>query len=238
MTDSTNRAPQSAKTRDAERAGSILLETLLVLPLYLVALGGMLWIGDIKLARQKLVVSDRYAAWNAGNRHRSSKSGIDGEIRHAFFRFEEIGRQSLAGVAYEGGEAIAWSAPVGAAVTLRMAMPEWTRGWLAGSALWSAAAAPAGAETLTGRRVEQASRHVVLMRNRYGEAAYRSPRWLPAMLADWSRPWDEYVWREPWPATDDLKGMSADGLRPYTRAPSGPAGYEHRRHGGYVRWSD
>lgn len=219
------------------RGGSILMETLLVLPLFMVVLGGMFWIGDIKLARQKLMMADRYAAWNAGNRHRSGKGGIDGEIRNAFFRQAEIGDQSLTGAEYECGESVGWSAFVAATARARIAMPEWTRGWLAGSPEWERVQSPVATETLTGRVVGDRGRHVVLMRNRFGENAYRNPRWSPRMLADWSMPWDPFVWREFWPGVGDMKALPPTALLSRW-SPSGPPGYEHRRHGAYIGWSD
>ena len=218
--------------------GSILLETLLVLPLYLVVLGGMFWIGDIKLARQKLVAADRYAAWNAGNRHRLDKGGIENEMQTAFFLEAEVGDQDLVATVYEGGLSTGWSAPVGSTAVLRMRMPEWTRGWLAGSPGWEGVAGLEPSETVVGRSVPQQSRHAVLMRTRFGSRAFRSPDWTARMLADFGRPWDPHVWNEPWPALEELAAMPASGLLFPATGPPGPPGYEHERHPAYIEWSD
>ncbi len=219
------------------RGGSILMETLLVMPLYLVVLGGMFWIGDIKLARQKLMIADRYAAWNAGNRHRNFKERIDGEIRDAFFRQSDIGNQTLAATEYECGESIGWSAFVAATARANIAMPEWTKGWLSGSPAWDGIPSIETTETLTGRVIGYRGRHVTLTRTRFGEQAYRSPRWSPRMLADWSRPWDPFVWHEFWPNVSDMEPLPPTSLIA-NWSPPGPPGYEHRRHGAYVGWSD
>ena len=41
--------------------GSVLLETVLAIPLYMILLGGVLWVGDLIVTRQQLVIADRPA---------------------------------------------------------------------------------------------------------------------------------------------------------------------------------
>ena len=66
------------KVFDKDR-GSILMETVLVIPLYLVVLSGIFWVGDLALLRSKSTFFDRFAAWSSGNRFaRSSRVGIGG----------------------------------------------------------------------------------------------------------------------------------------------------------------
>lgn len=53
------------------RSGSVLMETMLAIPVLLTLLGGVLWIGQLQLNRSRLLAADRYVVWNAANRHRS-----------------------------------------------------------------------------------------------------------------------------------------------------------------------
>jgi len=78
----------SGKTETLARdeRGSVLMETVIVIPLFIVLIGGTFWLGDLILAKQKLVVADRYAAWNAGNRHRGGTGGIQGKIKDNLFK--------------------------------------------------------------------------------------------------------------------------------------------------------
>lgn len=46
------------------QTGTILLETLLSLPLFMVLLGGVLWLGELSYSRHALLSGDRLAAWS------------------------------------------------------------------------------------------------------------------------------------------------------------------------------
>lgn len=59
----------SDRREDGARNGSVLMETVLVLPLLMVLLGGVMWLGQIQLNRVRLVEADRYVAWQRANRH-------------------------------------------------------------------------------------------------------------------------------------------------------------------------
>ena len=57
------------------------METILVIPVLLVVLGGVLWLGQLQINRARLLVADRHMAWNLANRHRfrnPSSSGAAG----------------------------------------------------------------------------------------------------------------------------------------------------------------
>ncbi len=65
--------------------GSVLLETILVIPLYIIILGGIMWIGDLTIVRQKALTADRYLAWNKGMMH-DGAGGIGlGNVQQLFF---------------------------------------------------------------------------------------------------------------------------------------------------------
>jgi hypothetical protein len=58
------------KRSENNRRGSVLMETILVIPVLLVLLGGVLWLGQLQINRARLLAADRYMAWNLANRHR------------------------------------------------------------------------------------------------------------------------------------------------------------------------
>jgi hypothetical protein len=218
------------------------METVMAIPLFLVLFGGIFWVGDLILARDKLVVADRYAAWNAGNRHRLDKGGIQGEIQDNFFDPNRVGDQPVEGIDYEAGPLDFWSTPFGATVRLKVVMPIWTRGWLSSSDWagegWTGARIPQEEVRYTGRAYEAVpatSHHVVYMRTLYGTMAHRT--WEPIELADKSRPWDGDVARSPWAMDGSLGGTSPGGLVTVPAPPNPPAGYEHDRHDRYEDWS-
>jgi len=47
------------------------MEFLLVIPVFLTLLGGLIWVGDLSLTRQKNMIAERYAAYNLANRYRA-----------------------------------------------------------------------------------------------------------------------------------------------------------------------
>jgi hypothetical protein len=217
--------------------GSILMETIMVLPLYVVMIGGIFWVGELCLAKNKLVMADRYAAWNAGNRHRVSKGGIQSEIQNTYFRKDEVGEQPIQMIGYEAWDPLKWSNPVGAVVLLTVFAPEWTKGWLAGSPGWPGVKPPPNSAMQQGRNAKgQLSQHVVFMRNRFSDYAYRSPYWTPKQLADWSLPWLTFVYEEEWPKVSYLHPMDPQSLIVQT-VPPAPPGYLHTRHPAYVDWA-
>lgn len=45
------------------------METVLVLPVLMVLLGGVMWLGQLQLNRARLLAADRFTSWNLANRH-------------------------------------------------------------------------------------------------------------------------------------------------------------------------
>ncbi len=225
------------RKRDA-REGVILMELVIAVALFVVMIGGTMWLGDIILAKCKLVSADRYAAWSGGNRHMLAKERIEQDIQEYLFPFENVGDQRVESVEYERGTPETWSTYFGARVDFMMFMPLWTEGWLRAGVAWDGAPALANLAVFTGRDPDAAdgpSHHAVLMRTPFSEIAYRT--WSPQELADWSLPWDWAVFQEDWPEVGDLAGTSAGELTFAPAAPPEPPGFEHERHEPYVEWS-
>lgn len=131
-----------------------------------------------------------------------------------------------------GGNQRLWCCPVGATVPLHMKMPEYTQGWLGAGVAWGASTQPAPDATIYGRDTDEDIRHVLLMRTPFGAKAYRT--WKPAELAHSSRPWDQRVYQEKWPAVSDLSDY--DGSTP--SPPSPPNNPDYERFGQWVTWSE
>ncbi len=106
------------------------METVLAIPLFMIMLGGIFWIGELMIARQKLVIADRYIAWNKGLRY-DDKGQIDsGTIRR--FYFSEPGGAPLQNhrVTSTQGTIVDnfdWSHAATGQAMLDMEMPDWTR---------------------------------------------------------------------------------------------------------------
>jgi len=72
-----NEAADKTVNREGDdRHGSVLMETVLAMPLLLVLLGGVMWLGQLQINRARLAVADRYIAWNVANRHRGIAHGV------------------------------------------------------------------------------------------------------------------------------------------------------------------
>ena len=67
------------------RRGSVLMEFVLVLPVYIVVMGGVLWIGMKSLDAINLRSADHWAVWSAGNRFQMRPPAILG-LRDMFPR--------------------------------------------------------------------------------------------------------------------------------------------------------
>jgi len=151
------------------RRGSILLETVLVIPLYMILLGGIFWLGDLILARQQLVTADRYVAWNKGMRH-DDRGKTDAGTVHRLFFADADGAPSRyhRPTAADGriDEVFDWSHKASGQVRLDMRMPEWTRYLFnAGEVMFGSGVPLEEAQGMQGRDKPD-QRHVVLMRTR------------------------------------------------------------------------
>lgn len=104
------------------QSGAVLLESVIAIPLYLLLIGGIMWIGQLIYDKQKLVISDRYVAWNAGNRHQSTL----GDAQRQFFDtggYDKVNSPA----SNKWGQGNWWHFVYGE-VSLEAKMPPWTRG--------------------------------------------------------------------------------------------------------------
>jgi hypothetical protein len=160
---------QKADGRGRSRQGSILLETILAIPLYMILLGGILWIGDLIVTRQQLVIADRYVAWNKGMRHDDRGQTDAGTVHRLFFAESNGSPSQYHRPAASDGRidgTFDWSHRASGQVRLDMRMPEWTRYLFnAGQVMYNSGVPLEEVSAMQGRDKPD-QRHVVLMRTK------------------------------------------------------------------------
>lgn len=211
---------------DTDR-GSILMETVLVIPLYLVVLSGIFWVGDLALLRSKSTFFDRFAAWSSGNRFaNASQSGIKNDLEQNFLQAARVGDQKVDKVNTAKRSSSVWSAIAGAAATVSVEPPVWTQGWRrAGVTMMESDADELQRTSLRSREIEDSFLHRVLMRT--GDT-YRDKAKARALAEKME--WQTRVYMAQWP-TEWIKGMSST-------ASGGKPCLNYDRHSMYVMWSE
>ena len=160
--------------------GSVLLETVIVIPLFMLLIGGIMWVGQLIYDKQKLVIADRYVAWNVGNRWNPGfgSGDMQGAVQQKFF--PDAVHDQVVVLSPVLGTVNRWWWEGFAGVNLNVTIPPWTLGWFAADAAINGRGTPASPVALQGRDVVSSSGnyegHVVIMRSdwtgstRYGSA--------------------------------------------------------------------
>ena len=142
------------------RDGSIMMETVIAIPIFMILLGGILWIGDLMVARQKLVMADRYSVWNYGCRY--NPGGYDaGTIHQRFFDSSDYKKPTKVETDKKEYD---WSLEAKGNVQLEMTMPDWTRFMFNAGSVMYGSGAPEETVKLVGRSL--GGGHMVLMRTK------------------------------------------------------------------------
>lgn len=105
--------------------GSVLMEFVLVLPVYMVALGGILWIGMRSLDATGLRSADRWGAWEAGGRFEMRIPAI-GALQSIFPRTSLIFTNSQRVLPTEES----YLQFIGAGAKIESSMPDFIESWL------------------------------------------------------------------------------------------------------------
>lgn len=147
--------------------GSVLMETIIAIPLYMVLLGGIFWLGDLMITRQQLVVADRYIAWNKGMRH-ADRGRIDNAAIHTLFFADADGNPSSyhKPISCNGriDEEYDWSHKASGQARFEQRMPEWTRYMFNAAQVMYDTGVPFEESGMQGRDKPD-QRHVVVMRS-------------------------------------------------------------------------
>lgn len=211
-----------------QETGSILMETVLVIPLYLALLSGIFWIGDLALLRSKSTFFDRFAAWGSGNRHQELSSGDSQKfLTDCFLSSSKVGQQRVDSVSTaKSPSAEVWSSIVGASSTVSIEPPVWTDAWRRSAlALMEGKDSPLPRTSFRSRETDRALLHRNIMRspNDFREKS------TPQSLAE-KQEWLSRVYYSKWPDEwTEQKISSVSGASPCMK---------YERFGAFVKWSE
>lgn len=178
------------------------METVLAIPLYMIVLGGIFWIGDLMVTRQQLVIADRYIAWNKGLRY-DDRGQIDAGTAHQLFFAEANGSPSQYHRPTAGDGKIDavydWSHKASGQVRLDMRMPEWTRYMFNAGQVMYESGVPLETATAMQGRDKPEQRHVVVMRTKEeAKSSYIRNKYGVGNSAQVAKKWRDIA-GEKWP---------------------------------------
>jgi len=135
--------------------GSVIMEFLMVLPIYFALMGGTFWIGELLLGRDDLLFSDRLAAVHWGVRHDRDSDKRNQNDHTMFTRqnmwlyWNSVSKALSVTQTRALRKNYVWAQTVGGNVSLYVPQPPWVQSWLHGhDEIWE--------KTLDGARTPQA----------------------------------------------------------------------------------
>ena len=113
------------KNAVAER-GSVLMETVLVLPLYIAFFSGIFMLGDLDSGRNRLTAGDRFAVWASGNRHADGDDDrVKSDTDAAFFPNGEFAEGTNLKAFSSANRKVDFYSVVRGASELKLVLPVW-----------------------------------------------------------------------------------------------------------------
>lgn len=190
------------KHETGQRNGAVLMETVIAIPLFMIFIGGVMWVGDLMVTRQQLVIADRYVAWNTGLRYDDKGKTDAGTVHKTFFTEANGAPSQYHKPSSSNGKVekdFDWSHAVSGQVRLGMRMPGWTRSMFnAGQVFYEAGVPLEQAQAMFGRD-EADQRHVVLMRTKKeAEPGYIRNKYGRKESGQVAKKWEE-ISDEKWP---------------------------------------
>lgn len=214
--------------KEKKERGSILMETVLVIPLYLALLSGIFWTGDLALLRSKSTFFDRFAAWGSGNRHEILSSGASRSLLNGhFLRFENVGQQSVDSIqTAESPSGNAWTFIAGAFTVVGIEPPVWTDAWRRSAlTMLEADDSPLHRTSFRSREIDAAFLHRNIMRVKNDFREKSTPQTLAEKLE-----WLSKIYYSPWPDEwTERKSAAVSGTS---------ACMKYERHDAFVQWSE
>ena len=203
-----SRNPEAERRRRFSRHGSILMEAVISMPLLMVIIGATLWLGDLTRGRSRSLATDRYAAWNRGNRlggANVSETAIWEEF------YERNPDQHVKKVDLKVKDS-GWYREVYGQVHTQFKMPQWTEGMVHAGTSWEADPVTKS-WTITGRD----DPHLIVMRGGEREDEKDKINWISEAMSPW------------WPGFGG--GGGGNG-------PSFAMQKAYERYPAFVRWSE
>ena len=106
--------------------GSVLMETILVIPVYIAFFSGILMLGDLELGRNRLSAGDRMAVWLAGNRHlNKDDSAVKSAVSEKFFPKSEFPEGTKLKSFASKKNKVSFYAVVRGGAELKLVLPSW-----------------------------------------------------------------------------------------------------------------
>ena len=205
--------------------GSVLMETILVIPLYIAFFSGIFMLGDLELGRGRLNAGDRFAVWLAGNRHvNKNDDAVKRAASGAFFPEPEFsGGTAIESFSSDKSKADFYAVIRGVS-KLKLVLPVWAVQCRRHVITMSAEVGTAPDEerwdniSLRAREIDDKYTHSVLMRTKY-DVRDRSGRELAQGSPLWHAEYrTAYINRDGIP-NDRPVSLGASGVSEYTRLP-------------------
>lgn len=171
--------------------GTVLMETILVIPLFIVFFSGVTLLGDLMLGRNRLSAADRFAVWLSGSRQaEKADDAVKQETSNRFFPSGEFAEGTKLESFRSHKKKVDWYSIVRGAAKLKLVLPVWAVGCRKG-ALQLFAADGSGPDSnrwddlqIPAREISGSDTHSVLMRSKYdirertaGQLAQNGPLW-------------------------------------------------------------
>ena len=217
------------------RRGSVLMEFVLVLPIYIAVMGGILWLGLRSLDAINLRSSDHWSVWSAGNRFQNRLPAA-AALRGMFPRSTMVSCR----VDRRLEDAHSYIQFIGGKTTIYQMRPGYIDNWLKMPYTVTGSAPPAWARipetTMTSSRYGNKYTQCIIMRTKGSRTAKRN--WHPSLIAD------KEIWKftgkdSSYPKKWELKLLDSarwkDDGKEEVKEPSKIKFYE--RYGPYVDWS-
>lgn len=212
------------RERLREDNGSILMEMIMVIPIYFMLMGCVFFVGDFFLARSKLLDTERMYSWLYQFRHEPKPTGLlKKTAQETFFDNAKVGDQTLIDEKFKADE-YQWSVANFSFSSLTASASSWVWGWVN----------LASERPLTGKTNDLTARtnrgddfsSSTLMRTSFSEQAYRT--WSGSALCR-GEDWNRNVYRSPWPYKDSP--------HPTPSIPVEIESIDYERFKTYVQWS-
>ena len=217
------------------RGGSVLMEFVLVLPVYIAVMGGTLWLGLRSLDAINLRSSDHWSVWSAGNRFQNRLPAAVA-LRGMFPR----SKVSSVKVDRRLEDEHSYIQFIGGKTTIYQTRPDYIDNWMKMPYTVTASDPPVRMRvpeaTMTSSRYGSKYTQCIIMRTKASRTAKRN--WHPSLIADkdiWKFTGKDSAYPKKWELKLLDNARYKDDGKEEGKEPAQIKFYE--RYGPYVEWS-